>query len=416
MNSTIRYLLTSATALFLGASALTAADFVWISTKTANYSGGTPPLPAWEGGYSPRATNPNTTNSIKTPQGFGNVTLNGGVSYLQNFNVDLADSDWLWVGPNSSTGGNLGITGTLTKAGDAALTFANSGLDEEVISLTINKLDLEAGVLNFGRTRERSRDQLSAVTVTGATTISTNATLNVNSPAATFAEVTLSGGTFNILQGNDERVTSTTYAGGVTVAGLSGDSGTVQTRNGVGSVARAAQGTLTLSATSGSYIYGGTLADGSAGSTLTVKKTGASDQTLTGTNTYTGETEVREGTLATGATGDLGLGDVSVFAATLTLGNADSIADTATLFFTADSTINLSFTGTELIGALTNQTTGISALAGFYDASQLNAFFGADIFNGDGVFGVAIPEPSTAVLLAALSSAIFAGLRRRRQS
>jgi autotransporter-associated beta strand protein len=413
MNSTTRHLLSFAAALLPGCSTLTAAEFIWTAATGATYTTAT----NWQGGSSPRATSSTTSNSIGTPTSFGNVLLNGSspASYLLDFNVTLT-SNWLWSGQTSSNA-LLVITGTLTKAGSAALSFYTNNTSMTA-SLSINQLDVQAGVLNFGSTRERIQDQLTAVTVTGATTIATNATLNVNSPAASFSEVTLSGGTLNLLQAHNQSAASTVYTGGITVAGLSGGSGTVQTR-GAGTVewtaARAAQGTLTLSAASGDYTYGGTLADGSAGSTLIVKKTGAVTQTLTGINTWTGGTEVEEGTLATGETGDFGLGDVRVSAATLTLGNSASIADTATLFFNADSIVNLSFTGTEFIGALTNETNGTSIVAGTYTADALNTFFEANIFDGDGLLqvGAAIPEPSTAVLLAALCVTIFAGLRRR---
>jgi autotransporter-associated beta strand protein len=77
-----------------------------------------------------------------------------------------------------------------------------------------------------------------------------------------------------------------------TFGGLSGTSGNLATIiSNYGSVTN-----LTLNPAAGSVLtYGGVIADGAAGMTLT--KTGAGTQILSGANTYTGTTTVSEGTL-----------------------------------------------------------------------------------------------------------------------
>jgi len=141
--------------------------------------------------------------------------------------------------------------------------------------------------------------------------------------------------------------------------------------------------------------------------------------TLNGVNTYIGGTTVSSGALATGATGTFGSGDITVAnGAKLTLGNANSIADTASLFFGTGTTITLN-SGTETVNALSSLS-GTFIEAGTWTATELNAKFGGSIFAGAGSWTVltpsAIPEPSTYAALAGLGILGFVIYRRRKQS
>jgi autotransporter-associated beta strand protein len=143
-------------------------------------------------------------------------------------------------------------------------------------------------------------------------------------------------------------------------------------------------------------------------------KTGLGSLTLTSAaNTYTGATTVLNGTLITGATGNLGLGNVTVAdvaGAALTLGNGNSIADTATLFFGDAALITLNNASSDTVFGITQTDDSQSIGAGTYTAGDLNTFFGVSSFAGTGSLTV-VPEPAV-TLLGGLG--LLGILRRRR--
>ncbi|MDR1280126.1 MAG: autotransporter-associated beta strand repeat-containing protein [Opitutaceae bacterium] len=432
-----------------------AADYSWKSAGNSTYT----TAGNWlaDGVDATQAPHTKSENNIVTPTAYGEVLLNGENYRVNNFNVTLT-SNWLWRGPAGGDG-SLYIDGTLAKAGSAALTFTNnSNNDTNIVQLGINRLDVQAGVLNFGRTRKGQRYQLASITVTGATTISTGATLNINSPAATFAEITLdNNATLNILQGHDVSAATTLYTGGITTKGLSGSGGLVQARDGYDIVpgtaeaftsARAATGTLIISnATEGEvFSFGGVIADGGTGSTLALTKKGASTQILAGTNTWTGGTNVEGGTLivsgSLAATGTLDVSAAATFltANKLTVGNT-TLADGAILGFDLDATSGASliidgnltlagafvidFGGTGIegqtyanlfsvtgtgadVGIISFINFGIDNVSGQLAASQL-----ADNFTIGGL----VPEPATVALVTGLLTtfAVIANRRRRNR-
>ena len=158
-----------------------------------------------------------------------------------------------------------------------------------------------------------------------------------------------------------------------------------------------------------------------------LSKTGTGTWTLSGDNSFSGGTTISSGTLATGATGNFGTGNVTISAALgkLTLGNANSIADTATLSLFAGSSLFLNYNGTEQVGGLTVAGTAlalndVAASANF----NTNLFSAADLIakgylnaSGTGLLQVGasmIPEPATYATLAGLGILGFAAYRRRR--
>ena len=119
----------------------------------------------------------------------------------------------------------------------------------------------------------------------------------------------------------------------------------------------------------------------------TLLKTGRATLTFSGTNTYSGGTTVREGTLAVTSDGALGSGDIIVETAALLLSGGtahDYINDDAALIFHGSSSgLYLGFEGTDTVSAVSLDGGNSWLAAGVYDAATLETF-GAGFYSGDG--------------------------------
>lgn len=134
-------------------------------------------------------------------------------------------------------------------------------------------------------------------------------------------------------------------------------------------------------------------------------------------NSYSGGTTVSAGVLDVKKDDGLGFGDVSVGSgAKLKLELAISnnyISDTGKLLLAAGSTVELAFTGApDTISALSFDGGNTFAAVGIWGAPGSGAQFTSAFFTGTGTLNVLVPEPNTAILLAACAG--FLGLRRRR--
>jgi len=131
-------------------------------------------------------------------------------------------------------------------------------------------------------------------------------------------------------------------------------------------------------------------------------------------NDFTGASFVTDGRLIAATAGSLGSSNMTVTGldTRLTLQNANTIFDTAALYFETGTDIDLDFTGADLVGAVINTTTNTSLDGGTYTAAQLNTFFGVTTFTGTGSLTVLIPEPSSLALLGLGGVAL--AIRRRR--
>jgi autotransporter-associated beta strand protein len=289
--------------------------------------------------------------------GSGTVTLTSGTIVLTGSNTysgtttitpSTYDNVTLQVG-NAGTTGTLG-SGTVTSSGDYA----------SYAQLVYNRSN--------------------GVTVSNAITGAVNVTVAADS--------TLRAGSSSACG----LPNGTTGTGSVTISGtfdLNGYSPTVNSPSGSGTVTPGVSGTATLTAHNGSNsTFSGVIEDGSG--TVALTKTGSSDLTLTGTNTYSGGTTISAGTLQVGdgsTNGALGSGSVANNAAlvvnasgTTTIANA--ISGTGTLTQTAgtliltgantysgDTTIN---DGTLQVGSGgTSGTLGSGEVASGYSSVQL---------------------------------------------
>jgi len=103
-------------------------------------------------------------------------------------------------------------------------------------------------------------------------------------------------------------------------------------------------------------------------------KAGADPLTLSGTNTYGGGTIVSNGTLICTTNNSLGTGPVTVAGgATLTLGASNCIHNAAALTLSANSVLNLNFTGTDTVGGISPDGGSTWLPFGTYTEAQLDA-------------------------------------------
>jgi len=328
-----------------------------------------------------------------------NTVSNGGIVIENGIRIELASTS------NNFAGGVVVKNGTLASYGNVGSTAFGTG--------TITLGDTTGSANATLDHRNGSTNVANAIFVAGGNT-------GIASIAPQQGNNTFSG---PITLANNLRIAPSTggtnaFTGGITGTGnlrieQSGGSTTTSFSTG----ALNFSGSITNASTAGGA--NGVQINSTIGANVTsVTQNGALKMQLNGANVYTGGTTVSLGTLETGAAGTLGTGNVTVANLTtafLTLGNAQSIANTAALYFGNDSSIALNYgSSTETIGALFNTTQNKYMTAGEWDASQLNAFFGGDAFTGTGKLLVtAIPEPSVS-LSALLGLGALTLVRRRR--
>jgi autotransporter-associated beta strand protein len=134
--------------------------------------------------------------------------------------------------------------------------------------------------------------------------------------------------------------------------------------------------------------------DSSLGATIDggLLKQGPGTLTLTGANSYTGDTTIQAGTLSI---------------------NSGFLADGSNVLLSTGSIFNLNFTGTDDIAAL--YIDGLSQAIGTWGSLTSSATNKSALFTGAGILNVtAVPEPSTWGLLG-LGVGVLAIIKRRRR-
>ena len=127
---------------------------------------------------------------------------------------------------------------------------------------------------------------------------------------------------------------------------------------------------VTVGSNNGSSTFGGVITN-SSGQALSLTKSGSGTFTLTGTNTYTGNTTVNAGTLS--------LGDGT---------HNSNLSDGATVSIAFGATVNLNFTGSDTVGKLIID--GETLSGGTYNATTHPDYFtgtgSLTVINQDGIW------------------------------
>ncbi len=299
--------------------------------------------------------------------GDGTLFLNNANSYagttvLQGGGLFLNNNAALGTSTLSISGGTLGtnndgttLANNISVTGDFSVQTANSGAKQFILDGGVDlggatrtitglmgtngTLVLNGIVSNGGLTFTAVNPQgifalggASSNTYTGLTTVETNAELQLNKTggATAIAGDLLIGSGGVVFETGSEQIANTSTVtvnstGNGILSGwnLTGNSETIGTLAGNGTVSLddhvSAAGTLTV----GAGTFGGVISDGGFGGQLVKNTTGT--LTLTGNNTYTGQTTINNGTLVAGGSTALGTGDVSTQGGFLTLGNGNHV-------------------------------------------------------------------------------------------
>ena len=329
-----------------------------------NYTGANDGNWSMAGNWSPAVVPGSGDNIIQTTNNTGFRA--DGTNTVTNFTFDVGGSSPTIAGSGGAGANTLTISGTLTSLGTGGPTFRNS---VGTLALNVGTIVIPTGAqLWFGN----PNNSLASIITSGSTTIAGTGLLEVYVAGGTAA---FNGGVS--FTGNGNMVLNDSLAGTgntVSVAYLSdinGASTVAATRTATSGLNTTA--TLNINGASGSNTYAGQLLDNSlagTGNQLSIIKSGAGTQILTGTNAYTGTTTVNGGTLQ--------LGDGTAASNAASFGSGILAANAGTLAFdpssTATYTVSNAITGA---GAINQAGAGTTVLSGndsaFTGATTVNA-------------------------------------------
>lgn len=292
---------------------------------------------------------PGNNDSVITPTAFGNALL-GSVGTLSLSGWDFNSATSWSVISNNASAANLNIT-TFTKSGSGQLLFRSSGVETGApINFSIGSVTASGGTLSFGgRYPPNGFGKISSFTA-NSVNLSGDGTLVTFSVGDTTGTAYITGA----LTMADSSIVSvrdsSSQSGTLSVGSLVSSSSTAIVRTNINS-SNGSTGTLALTNASGSATYAGILQNGGTASTLSLTKSGAGTQILTGVSTYTGSTTITAGTLAINGSGSInGTSGVTVNGGTFRYNS--SVAFTKTLTFTSGTLAGTNFSGVALgIGA-----------------------------------------------------------------
>jgi autotransporter-associated beta strand protein len=318
-----------------------------------------------------------------------NLVFNGGTLQISNttnlpnfaaLGRTVSFTSGQTVGLDVTSGGiftvdqvlNQGMGG-LTKAGAGTLVINSAHTYTGATTITAGTLQLNDGgsisaaplFLNGGSfasnrtgTTTLGANTPAFISGTGGLANVGSGTLDINAPTYHTGNTTATAG--NVTLSHQRAIQfsalNTTGAGSFTLTGTGSttpiigglaNSGTTRNLASVIDSSYASVTNLTLNPQSGTFTYGGVIADGATGMTLT--KTGAGTQTLTGASLYTGATNINGGTLNLGGASATG----SLASTVLNLGGG-------TLSYTRTGTNTQSFTTTNVNPGASTVTTSLA--------------------------------------------------------
>ena len=360
--------------------------------------------------------------------GSGTLTKTGaGALALTNTNtntgVTTISNGTLQLGTGGSTG-RLAAAATIINNGNLAINRSNAvaqGTDFSTAAISGTGSFTQAGggttTLNAANTYSGATN-INAGTLAVSSLANGGVSSNIGAATNVAANLVLNGGKFQYTgaAAATDRLFSVGTVGGSALDASGSGAINFSNTGAMGFNSQTGTRTFTLTGTNtGANTLAASIADN--GGATSVSKTGLGQWVVTGASTYTGGLTVSAGTMATGATGSFGGGNINFTGGTLTFGNAASIADSATLSFDSANVtaVNLSFVGTEILFGLTNTSNSMSIGDGIYSANDLNMFFGSTVFAGGGYLSVgAVPEPATYAAIFGVLALAGAVLRRRR--
>ena len=359
---------------------------------------------------------PSTTVEIKRAAGTDTnpiLDLNGFSETIGGLTLGASSTSATNIGQTvsivNSAGGSaaLTLTGTfLYRAGSAgfengqATISANIDTGNPIRNLTVEDSPSAAvdvlisgtvvGSNGFNKAGPGTLALSAANTYTGVTTpVAGTLALQNNLALQNSALITTGAGTITLGAGVNTP----------TIGGLSGATGNLATliSSGYGAVT-----SLTLNPNSGAVSYGGVIADGATG--MTLSKTGSGTQTLSGANTYTGTTDITAGKLV--VTNSIGSSAVTVSGsgAILASDTAATIGNTLTVnngaILAVGDAANATTATATVIGASTFKNGSIfswdiNAAGTSYD-KLITASVAGELAPGDAVFRIVAADSSFA--------------------